>query len=104
MNRLIMAVVLIALGALAGVGLYLLSVVILFVFGFSSHAVDTGVILAVLLYLIGAPISYVRLRRRGPQFPEQLVIFLAGALIYLAALSLETITKTPHAVFPWTSG
>jgi hypothetical protein len=99
-----MAVLLIALGVFAGLLLYGMSVVILFVFGFSFYAVSAGAILAFLLCLIGAPISYFRLRTRGPQFTERLVFFLAGMLLYLAALILEVMTETRHAIFPWTNG
>jgi hypothetical protein len=101
MKRLLTAVLLIALGALAGLGLYAISVVILFAVGFSFYAVSAGVLLAFLLCLIGTPISYFRLRQRGPQFTERLVIFLAGMLVFLAAFSLDVIIETPHTVFPW---
>jgi predicted exporter len=72
MRRLLTAVLLIALGVLAGLGMYAISVVILFAVGFSFYAVGAGVLLAFLLCLIGAPISYFRSRKRGPQFTERL--------------------------------
>lgn len=101
MKHLLTALRLVALGILTGLGLYATSVFILFAAGFSFYAVSAGTVFAFLLCLVGAPIVYFRLRKRGPEFTQRLVIFLAAMLVFLAAFSLNVMIASPHTVFPW---
>jgi len=104
MKRLVIAVLLVALGGLAGLTLYAICVLILFAVGFSFYAVSAGALFAFLLCLVGAPLSYFHLRKRGPLFTERLAIFLATVLLFLAAFSLDVMVETRHTVFPWIRG
>lgn len=101
MKRSLFAVALAAVGFLTGIGLYYLSVFVLFVTGFSFYAVTGGLFLALVVYLIGAPVSYVRLKSRGPQFTQRLMSFLAGMLIFLVVSCAEVAVTTPHTIVPW---
>jgi hypothetical protein len=83
-----------------GIALYYLSAFILFVIGFSFYAVTAGLLLAVALWLVGAPLCYARLRKRGPQVKRRLLPFLAGMLIFPAASCLEVLLYTPQTIMP----
>lgn len=93
-------VVLAALGVLAGLVLYWPSAVILLLCGFSFAAVSGGFFLAFAIWLVGAPIAYVRLRGRSAEFRRGLLALLAGMLAWHLYTCLGVLVENPQSI-PW---
>jgi hypothetical protein len=89
------------LGVLAGCGLYMLSGYVLLLVGFSFYAVGYACFLAFAVWLIGAPVLYVRSKQRDPLFKRNLMSFLAGMLAFHLVTCLAVAIYSPQAILFW---
>lgn len=83
-------------GAVAGIALYAVLVMLLGALGFYSLAVNTAFVFGFVLAVAGAGVALWRCRNRGPA----LYSFLAGLLLLLGYSSIQVLVLQPQTVWP----
>jgi hypothetical protein len=87
----------VAAGLVAGLIVWMASLYVLVAVGFAFYAVTAAAFLALAVWLVGAPLLYLRISRRNPEARKHLVPFLAGMLILLVYFC---VGSSPHMVMP----
>lgn len=91
---------LVVLGVLAGFALWICSAFVLGMAGLYMYGLVPAFFLAFVIWLIGAPIAYFRLRGRGAEYRRGLLTFLAGMLAFHLYSCVGVVIEAPQSI-PW---
>lgn len=97
MKRLLITAAFVAAGLAAGFIVWMASMYVLVAAGFAFSAVTAAAFLALAVWLVGAPLLYLRIGRRNPEARKHLVPFLAGMLILVVYFCVGIIATHGHA-------
>lgn len=97
MRRALVVVVLVVLGFGAGVALWAISGFVLFLVGFSFYSVYGGLFFALAVFLVVAPIVYVRMRKRASPSLRHVTPFLTGMVVFLVYGCVSVALRVPYS-------
>jgi hypothetical protein len=97
MKRALITAAFVAAGLVAGFFLWMVSVYVLVAVGFAFYAVTAAAFIALAVWLVAAPLLYLRIGRRNPETRRRMVPFLAGMLILVVYFC---VGSSLHLVMP----